>query len=197
VSAVRGGIHVNGDTPDFLCPALAAFSIQYRVGEGVGQTEQVSCCRRVLEARQRRLGGKRLATTLTRQEHGRVAAQVGRVIGVGIAAGDSENALLQHIADWVAYLAHLTRIAKSDSPSVSQIPLFICGLEEKQAAVGRLIRRGKFDADWFVHRILEQDTLFGFLWHNLYLRLPRMALLFHAQRSNQRAVRLSFVNNSG
>jgi len=93
----------------------------------------------ILETRQRRLRGQIAARArIAVQEHlvNRIGGQAGRIVGVGIAAGDREYALRDQFPQGVIDLARLPLVSQTVSHAGDQSIAAVSRLQQQSSAVG-------------------------------------------------------------
>jgi hypothetical protein len=142
VRGVVGGIQVDRDprgAPVQPAPLLR----DHGIGQHVRHRVQLARAHGVLEPRQRRLRGQAESHERIAAHHrlvDRVVNQPGRVVAVGVACAQPEDALLQQLDHLVHDLAREPVVETGGQP-FGQAELAVERLEQHQAAVGAGVRQ--------------------------------------------------------
>jgi len=142
VGGIVGGIQVDRDAPGSALepPAMV---LDDRLGQHVPHRQQLAPPHGVLEPRQRGLRGQgrpRDRIAVDQQLVDRVVGQPGRVVAVGVAAGDPKDALPEQLERLMLDLARLPRIVETRGQSLGQPELGIDRLQKDGPAIRAGVR---------------------------------------------------------
>ena len=113
--------------------------VDHGVGDGLGESVELAGPHRILEARERGLGGQPVARDRrSSHEHlvDRIVGEHAGVVAVGMAQCDGEHPLPQNLDQLVLHLAGLTAIAQAVRQLRAQPQPFVDGLQQQATAIG-------------------------------------------------------------
>ena len=168
VRGIHGGVEVERD--DLGAPAEAApMSVEDRVGDGLDQSIQLHGPRRVLETRDRRLGGQPISVNGTAtHEHlvDRIVGELAGVVAIGVSQGDGKQSLLDEFEQTMTDLAGLPSIAQALGELLAQSELLIDGLEQQGATVRGAVLLVEGSNDRLRNQVGKRDSLCGRIRHH-------------------------------
>ena len=88
-----------------------------------------------------------------------VVGEPGGVVGVGVAAGDAEDALGEKIQQFVSDLVGLPLVAKARGQVLEESEPSIGGLQQDGAAVGAAVELIEAGDDGLVEQVSKEHTL--------------------------------------
>jgi hypothetical protein len=160
VGLVFRDIEIDRNQSDAAPPP--AVSRNHRVGQRVAHGQQHARGRRVLEARDRRLRGQAAAVDRIAPQHqfvDRIIGQPVRVIAVGMATRDREDALREQITDAMRHAGRCARIGHGRAQRRQQPELAIGRLQQNRAAVRTRVRLIKGGDQGTISQVGKENSL--------------------------------------
>jgi len=168
VRGILRGVEVDGDSPDPLSGQPDLVGGDDHVGEGLGEPVQVPRPNEVLEAGEGGLRGQgrpREGVAADEELLDRIGLEVGRIVRIGVAAGEAEAALPDERGQIVFDLPRLAPLGKAGRQPGGQGELVVDRFEQDGAAVGALVGRVEGGNQRFVEERGEQHRLYSLFDH--------------------------------
>lgn len=163
VRGIHGRVEVERHDPGSPAEA-ASVTLEDRVGDRVDELVELHRLRRVLETRDRRLGGQTISVhRASAYEHlvDRIVGELVAVVAIGIPQGDGEQPLLNQLAKTVTNLARRPSIPQALGEPLAQPELLVEGLEQQGPAVGAAVRLIEGGHDGLGNQVGKNDSLCG------------------------------------
>jgi hypothetical protein len=137
VGGIVSRVQVNRD-PTSLAPQTPAMSLDYAVGQGFTQAEQLFAIPAIFKARQSRLRGQVLArdrVATYQQLMYRIGTQPGSIVAIGIPASDRHHPLREQLAQLMLDLFRLPLVFQSFRQSCGKSQTPIGGTQHNRSTV--------------------------------------------------------------
>jgi len=168
VGRVLRGIEVDGDAAHRHGVPADPVLGDDRVGEGVGEPDEVPGGDGVLEAGERRLGGQRIARNriAAHQEFvDGIVLEPGGIVGIGVAAGEPEAALPDEGGQVVLHLSLLAPLGEAGGEARCEAQPIVDRLEQDGTAIGAQLRRVELSDEGLGEEVGEQHRLHRLFGH--------------------------------